>query len=89
MDELKELHLIDRIRQRSHDCRDLQEKIGVGVGETISHRGPVIEPMIQTANPRLLLVVASAQGGIKGRDRRLYRRPLLAAILVLGGAGQC
>src|SRR5712672_3131657 len=67
LNEFKELHLIDRILQRSHDRRDLQEKISVCVCKTISHRDPVIEPTIQIADPRLFPFVASDQSG------RFYR----------------
>ena len=46
LDELKKLHLIDRIRQRFHDRWNLQEKIRVYARQGISYRGPVIEPMV-------------------------------------------
>ena len=87
LDELKQLHLIDRIWQCFHDRRYLRENICVCVHQAISHGGPVIEPMIQIADPCLFLVVAKAQCGIKGCDRLFYRRPLLSAILIFGWAG--
>src|ERR1700733_9261749 len=56
----------------------------MGVPQAIPPRSPVIVPMIEPADPRLLLVVARDQSGIEGCDLRLDRRPLLAAIFVFG-----
>src|SRR6516165_8983470 len=53
LDELKELHLIDRIRQCFHDRRYLREKVRVGVHEAVSHCGPMVEAMIEIADPCL------------------------------------
>src|SRR6266436_5428765 len=44
LNEFKELHLIDRIRQHSHDRRYLRKKISVRVYKAIPHGDPVIEP---------------------------------------------
>src|SRR6266516_4500012 len=84
LDELEQPHLIDRIWQCSHDRRYLREKVGERAHKSISHGGPVIEPMIQIADPCLFLVVASAQCRIKGRDRLSDRRPFLLPISVFG-----
>ena len=56
------------------------------VHEAVPHGGPVIVPMIQIAGPRLFLVVAGVQRGIKGCDRLLDRGPLPLPVLVLGHA---
>ena len=57
------------------------------VHQAVAHSGPVIEAMIQIADPRLFLVVARAQRGIEGRNRLLDRRPFPLAVLILGHAG--
>src|SRR3954447_10423362 len=43
--------------------------------------------MIQTADPRLFPVVASAQRGIEGRDRAFDRCPFSLTVLILGYTG--
>ena len=86
LNEFEQFHLIDRVRQRFRDHRYVRKKIGMGVGKAVSHRGPMIEPMIQSAGPRLFPVVTRVQGGIEGRDRPFHRRPFLLAILVFSRA---
>jgi hypothetical protein len=46
----------------------------------------VVEPAVLIADPRLFLVVAKAERGIKGCYRRLDRRPFSSAILIFGHA---
>ena len=59
----------------------------MGVHQTVPHGGPVVEPMIEAASPRLFLVVAKAQGGIEVGDHFLYRGPFRSAILIFGRTG--
>jgi len=46
----------------------MMEKLGVRIHQTVSHSGPVIEPMIEAAGACFLLVIASDQWRIKGCD---------------------
>jgi len=57
------------------------------VHEGVSHGGPVVEPMIQIASPRLFLVVAQAQCWINGCYRGSYHCPLGSTVAIFGWAG--
>src|SRR5215467_7116457 len=50
LNELEQLHLIDRIWQCLHDRGYTREHVCMRVHERVSHRGPVIVSMIQIAN---------------------------------------
>ncbi len=84
LDQLEQLHLVDRVRQRPGDRRYLHEKIGMRIHEAVAHGDPVIESRIEIAEPRLLLVVARDQRGIEGRDRRLDGGPFPQAVATFG-----
>src|SRR5580700_10789312 len=69
LNELENLHLVDRIWQCFRDVRDAREKLGVRVHETVSDRGPMIEAMIESAGAGLFRGVAREEFGIESHDR--------------------
>ena len=73
MDEFKKFHLVDRAWQNLHYRRYLWEHLCMGVYDAVSNGSPVVEAVIQSAYPRLLLIVACDQYRIKGGDRVLVR----------------
>jgi hypothetical protein len=84
LNELENLHLIDRIWQRFRDIRDAWEKVGVGVHETVSHGGPMIEAMIEIADAGLFLGVAREEFGIESHNRFSDGLPFHLAASILG-----
>ena len=56
------------------------------VHKGVPHGSPMVEPMIQIADPCLFLVVAQAQGWIPGCDRRFDCCPLPLTVLIFGKA---
>jgi hypothetical protein len=87
LNELENLHLIDRIWQRFRDVRDAREKLGVGVHEAVSYGGPMIEAMIEIADAGLFLGVAREEFGIESHDRFSDGLPFHLAASILGWAG--
>src|SRR5215472_16005675 len=57
------------------------------VHQTIAHRGPVIESMIQVAGAPLLFAVERDECGVENGNRIFYSRPFPLAALVFRDAG--
>src|SRR5215468_11511399 len=59
----------------------------MGVHQPVAHRGPMIEPLVATADARRLLVIAGGHPRIERRDPRLDRRPRPPPVSIFRDAG--
>ncbi len=48
-----------------HNFRDLREQVGMRAHQAVAHRNPMVEPVIEVADPCLFLVIARHQAGSK------------------------